>query len=424
MRKPETIERLYLDFDGFFASVEQQCDKRLRGKPIGVVPFAGTDRTAVIACSKEAKARGVKNVMKIKDAKQICPDLILVPQKPDLYRRAHNALLCEIETIIPIDTAKSIDELTCVLDENGRQSPEALAVRIKEQLRTQIGPYITCSVGFAANRHLAKMACKAGKDATKRTGNYGNGLAVWHPHLMPAPLFDVILEDIPAVGRNMAQRLYRHNIYTTEALYNLQPKHMRKIWNNVTGERLWYALHGYDIQAQPQKRGMFGHGRVLPPEARSINGAYEISRLLLTKAARRLRRENYYADGLSLWISIRDGAWFRNIRMPTVNDDQAILSALRELWDIVRYDFPRGLTVFRVSVTLYDLSSADARQMDLLNNDDVIRQKWEKASTAIDSLNSRYSKTIVSLGEWKPPAGGHVGGKISYVRIPSAEDFW
>ncbi len=70
MRKPETIERLYLDFDGFFASVEQQCDKRLRGKPIGVVPFAGTDRTAVIACSKEAKARGVKNVMKIKDAKQ------------------------------------------------------------------------------------------------------------------------------------------------------------------------------------------------------------------------------------------------------------------------------------------------------------------------------------------------------------------
>jgi DNA polymerase-4 len=47
MRKPETIERLYLDFDGFFASVEQQCDRRLRGRPVGVVPFEGTDRTAV-----------------------------------------------------------------------------------------------------------------------------------------------------------------------------------------------------------------------------------------------------------------------------------------------------------------------------------------------------------------------------------------
>src|SRR5690606_40127123 len=90
MRKPETIERLYLDFDGFFASVEQACDKRLRGRPVGVVPFDGTDRTAVIACSREAKAYGVKNVMPIREAKRLCPELILVPQKPDLYRRAQD----------------------------------------------------------------------------------------------------------------------------------------------------------------------------------------------------------------------------------------------------------------------------------------------------------------------------------------------
>lgn len=93
MRKPDDIARLYLDFDGFFASVEQQADPRLRGRPIGVVPFAGTDRTAVIACSKEAKAAGVKNVMPIREAKQVCPDLILVPQKPDLYRRPQCAAL-------------------------------------------------------------------------------------------------------------------------------------------------------------------------------------------------------------------------------------------------------------------------------------------------------------------------------------------
>ena len=61
--KPETVEQLYLDFDGFFASVEQQAKPRLRGKPVGVVPFDTTDFTSVIACSKEAKARGVKNVM-------------------------------------------------------------------------------------------------------------------------------------------------------------------------------------------------------------------------------------------------------------------------------------------------------------------------------------------------------------------------
>jgi nucleotidyltransferase/DNA polymerase involved in DNA repair len=96
MRKPETIEHLYLDFDGFFASVEQQRDPRLRGRPVGVVPYEGPGRTCIIACSKEAKARGVKNIMMVEDAKRICRDLILVPQKPDLYRRAHNALVAEI----------------------------------------------------------------------------------------------------------------------------------------------------------------------------------------------------------------------------------------------------------------------------------------------------------------------------------------
>ena len=96
MRKPKTIERLYLDFDGFFASVEQQARPALRGKPVGIVPFDGTVHTVVIACSKEAKARGVKNVMRLRDAKKICPELILQCQSPDLYRRAHNALLAEI----------------------------------------------------------------------------------------------------------------------------------------------------------------------------------------------------------------------------------------------------------------------------------------------------------------------------------------
>ena len=424
MRKPETIERLYLDFDGFFASVEQQCDKRLRGRPVGVVPFEGTDRTAVIACSKEAKAYGVKNVMRIKEAKALCPDLILVPQQPDLYRRAHNALLCEIETVIPIDAAKSIDELTCVLDEHGRREPEALSRRIKNTIAKNIGEFITCSIGFAANRQLAKMACKAGKDASKKAGHYGDGLAIWHPAMMPAPLFSIKLEDVPGVGSSMKMRLARCGIVSTEQLYNIQPKQMRKIWHNVNGERLWYALHGYDIQAMPQKRGMYGHARVLPPESRSINGAYEIARLLLVKAGRRLRREEYYASGLWLWLAIDGGSWFHAIKMPTVNDEQAIMTAHAALWDRVRAELPRRTTIFRVGVTLMDLSEANARQLDIFNNDDAIRQKWEKANGAMDALNSKYSSTLVHMGEWKPPAGGHVGGKISYVRIPSAEDFY
>lgn len=422
MRKPDTIERLYLDFDGFFASVEQQCDKRLRGRPVGVVPFEGLgDRGMLIAVSREAKDAGITSLMSVRDGLARCADLLTVPQKPDLYRRAHNALLSEIETVIPIDTAKSIDELTCILDEDGRRQPEDLAQRIKAAIRENIGPFITATVGFAANRQLAKMACKAGK---RSRGRYGDGLAVWNPDDMPAPLFRVKMEDIPGVGSRLAARLRAMSIFTTEDLYSLQPKHMRRIWRNVTGERLWYALHGYDIQAPSSERGMFGHGRVLPPEARNPRAAREISRLLLTKAARRLRRESYYASGVWLWLSITDGSWFRQMPLPIVNDDQAILAALSVLWGHFAEDHPGRTTIFRVGVTLYNLSPAGERQLDFLLADDAERRRWEAANTAVDELNAKYGGTVVSLGPWKPPAGGHVGGKISYTRIPSAEDFW
>lgn len=421
MRIPETIERLYLDFDGFFASVEQQADRRLRGRPVGVVPFAGTDRTAVIACSREAKAYGVKNVMPIAEARVLCPDIILVPQQPDLYRRAHNTLLAEIESVIPIDAVKSIDELTCRLDEPGRRDPELLSARLKATLVENVGRHITCSVGFAANRQLAKMACKAGK---KSGGRYGDGLMIWRPEDLPAPLFAHDLEDIPGIGGNMMRRLVAAGVQTVDQLYRLQPKHMRKLWRNVTGERLWYALHGYDIQAPAAERGMFGHGRVLPPEGRTPKAAYDICRLLLVKAARRLRRSGYYCEGLWLWLAVRDGQWSGKHRLPVVHDDNAVLAGLETLWKQFEAAYPRGITIFRAGVTLYDITRADARQLDMLLDDDTVRQKWERASGAIDTLNTKYGRTMLSMGMWRPPAGGNVGGKISYTRIPTAEDFW
>lgn len=375
----------------------------------------------MIACSREAKQFGVKNVMNIADARKLCPDIVFVPQKPDLYRRAHNTLLAEIETVIPIDTVKSIDELTCRLDEAGRSDPLLLAAKLKDTLARNVGNHITCSVGFAANRQLAKMACKVGK---KAGATYGDGAMIWRPEDLPAPLLALPLTDVPGVGPNMERRLARSGIYTTAELYNTQPKQMRKLWNNVTGERLWYALHGYDVQAPGAERGMFGHGRVLPPERRSLTGAFGICRLLLIKAARRLRRAGYYCNGLWLWLSIRDGAWSGKLKLPIVNDDQAVLTGLDKLWSRVRKDHPRGVTVFRVGVTLYDLSLAGERQLDMLLDDDRTRKRWESASGAVDNLNARYGRTVVSLGMWQPPAGGHVGGKISYTRIPSAEDFW
>ena len=145
MRKPDTIEHLYLDFDGFFASVEQQLNPRLRGRPIGIVPYEG-GKTCIIACSREAKAAGVKNIMMVDEARRVCPDLLLIPQQPAMYRRAHNALVAEIDSVVPVDVVKSIDELACQLDEGQRQDPEGLSARIKAGIAENIGPHITCSI--------------------------------------------------------------------------------------------------------------------------------------------------------------------------------------------------------------------------------------------------------------------------------------
>jgi DNA polymerase IV len=416
VRRPSEIERLYLDFDGFFASVEQQVHPRLRGRPVGVVPFKDAAHTCVIACSREAKLRGVKNVMNIEEARERCPDIILVPQSPDLYRRAHNTLLSEISAVIPIDAVKSIDELTCRVAPAERADPHALGFRIKKRIADNVGPFIKCSIGFAANRQLAKMACKAGKP---------DGNMIWHPKDMPTPLLKLALRDIPGIGERMERRLAGFGITTMAALLATQPKHIRKLWGNVTGERLWYALHGYDIQTPPSERGRYGHGRVLPPDHRTIDHAKAASRLLLVKAARRMRRGGWNAGRLWLWLeimgnkSVQRSAW-----LPIIHDDQAALSALEKLWSDIHSKFERSIRIMRLSVGLLELTPNSERQLDILLDDDQTRRKCENLTKAMDILNSKHGRTLISVGPWAPPPGGYAGGKISYTRIPRAEDFW
>lgn len=417
MRKPTELESLYLDFDGFFASVMQQAIPSLRGKPVGIIPFELTNAqsTTVIACSKEAKAQGCSNVMRVPEARAKCPELILVPQRPDLFRRAHNTLLNEIACVLPIDTVKSIDELACRLDARAAADPEGVAARLKQRLADNVGPHITCSIGFAANRLLAKMACKMDKP---------NGTTIWHPRDMPGPLAGLSFEDVPGIGGRMAKRLHRAAIFTLPDLLATQPKQLRRLWNSVNGERLWYGLQGYALQAAPTARGMYGHGRVLPPDWRSPAQAEDCSRLLLTKAARRMRREGWAAGRLYLWLDLMPGGWFAQAHLPAVQDDKACLDALKQLWRTAAAQLPRRARIMRVGVTLLDLSRAEERQLDWLLDDDRERQRWEAVTSTIDGLNRKFGKRVVTIGKWTPPPGGFAGGKIAFTRIPSAEDFW
>jgi len=95
-----------------------------------------------------------------------------------------------------------------------------------------------------------------------------NGTTIWHPHMMPGPLLDLPFDDIPGIGGRMEKRLNHAGIKSMTDLLETEPKQMRKLWRSVTGERLWYALHGYDVKAQKSERGMFGPiGQSGPPYA-------------------------------------------------------------------------------------------------------------------------------------------------------------
>lgn len=415
MRKPETIEWLYLDFDGFFAAVEETEKPELRGRPIGVVPFANTNSTMIIAANYKAKLKGVKTGVSVVDAKRMCPGIALVPQSPDLYEHAHRRLLLCVEREIPIDAVCSIDELTCKLDSRDIADPYSLAARIKQRILNEVGPYITCSIGFAPNRQLAKIASDMDKP---------NGLTVLLPESLPGRLLNLQIDDIPGIGSRIKRRLIDANIWTVQALWAAPAKQLRAIWGNVTGERLWYALHGYDVKAMPTEKSMFGHGRVLPPEWRDFNRALDIARLLTIKSARRLRRAKYLANTFGLWIALPEDRWHGEWRLGDANDDHAGVRALNILWDNARRSLPRGSKVVQVHVAFYDLKPEGTRQLDLLEQDDAARRKWTALSKASDAINSRYGKTLVSLGPWAAAPGNYAGGKIAFSRIPDMEDFW
>ena len=116
VRKPTSPEQLYIDFDGFFAACEEQADHRLQGWPLAVIPFAGAVNSCVIAANTLAKRSGVTTGMAIADARRRCPEIALVPQRPDLYTRVHHRIVAAVLDVLPIDAVCSIDEFAATVE--------------------------------------------------------------------------------------------------------------------------------------------------------------------------------------------------------------------------------------------------------------------------------------------------------------------
>src|SRR5688572_397269 len=158
------LRYLFLDLNAYFASVEQQENPELRGKPIIVAPV-DSDNTVAIAASYEAKAYGVKTLTTVGDAKRLCPHIIIVDGNHRMYAAYHKKVIAAVETVLPVDKVCSIDEMRIRL--LGTESPpevaRGFALKIKKAISEHAGDWLKCSIGIAPNPFLAKIGTEMQK---------------------------------------------------------------------------------------------------------------------------------------------------------------------------------------------------------------------------------------------------------------------
>jgi DNA polymerase IV len=422
MFSPSPLKWLYVDFNSYFASVEQQMQPHLRGKPVAVVPVE-TDSTCAIAASYEAKAFGVKTGTPIWEARQKCPDLICVLARHEAYVDYHHRAIEEINRHIPVTDICSIDEMASRLmrNESSETAARAIALSIKAGMAANLGPWVRCSIGIAANRYLAKVATDIEKP---------DGLTILMPDDVERRLMALRPRDLPGIGANMERRLRFAGIFSMEDIWALDRRTMRRMWGSVWGERMWYLLRGHDLPELPTKRRSLGHSHVLGPDLRPPAHAINVARRLTLKACSRMRRMGYYATIFGFSARLEDGRRFHaESRCRPAQDSMTFLDMLLSFWD-AHIPKERGILVKKLSVVLHGLVHEDAVQPDLFDfvaedipkpRQDIERQN--RLSHALDRINHRFGRDSALIGMLPSQGRSFSGTKIAFTRIPDREEF-
>lgn len=418
MRPEIGLRYLILDFNAYFASVEQHVEPKYRGRPIAVVPMAGTDSTCAIAASYEAKRLGVKNGMFIREAKKLCPGLVLVHARHDLYVEYHEKLMREAENYLPKLRTMSIDEASFRLigDECIPENARKIAQAMKAGIRRNVGECFTCSVGIAPTQLLAKIASNLQKP---------NGLTVLRPEDLPGPLLKLGLRDLPGISYAMERRLHAAGIMDMTAYWAITPKHARLIWGSIGGERYWYELHGVDVPDRPENpRRSISHSRILSPDSRNAPGARIVARALLLKAAARMRRYGFATGSLGLAVRSkhRSSLW-KDTLLPSTQDSFLLLTEIDRMWAelISHHD---GTPFIQASVWLSRLVPVHLRTPDLFiqqRSDGFTR--GEMLWRALDRLVVRYGRDTVIPASQRRVSLQYLGAKIAFTRVPEQAEF-
>jgi DNA polymerase-4 len=409
---------MHIDLNSCFASVEQQANPLLRGRPIVVAAYA-KPYGAILAPSVEAKLYGIKTGMSVAEGRELCPWLIIRETDPDKYRQVHHQIGELLNEYSPHVISKSIDEFCLtipaiegtVLKRNSRVQLEKgssadertvpirqIATEIKSRLKSEIGDYLRVSIGVSTNQILAKLGSGLHKP---------DGFDVIDSHNYLDIYQKIQLQDFCGINIRNEVRLHRVGIFTALQFYQASLQTLESAFQSVLG-RYWYTrLRGYEVDDIEFKRRSFGQSYVLP-HPMDYGEWRPILAKLITKAARRLRESGYHASGLHLSLRFGDGTHWHTGHQgrSAIFDDAELLTSALALYEQTS---PHKL-VKKIAVTCFGLV-ADNNQLSYL----VDTAKQKSLVSALDNLNDKWGEYTVTYGSFLG-SRGHVRDAIAFGR--------
>ena len=213
---------IHIDMDAFFASVEQRDNPQLRGKPIAI--GADVKRGVVATASYEARPFGVHSAMSMQLAKRLCPHLIVVPGRYQVYKEVSRQMHAIFHEYTDIVEPISLDE--AFLDVTENKPGIELAVDIAREIKTKIKERLnlTASAGVSYNKFLAKIASDQRKP---------DGLCTIHPSRAQEFIDKLRIEKFWLVGPKTAETMHKMGIFTGADLRAVSLKHLIDVFGKM-----------------------------------------------------------------------------------------------------------------------------------------------------------------------------------------------
>jgi DNA polymerase-4 len=372
-RPPEPI--LHVDLDAFYASVAVLNDPALAGRPV-VVGGAGP-RGVVLSASYEARAFGVRSAMPSARAHRLCPDAVFVPPDFKWYRAYATRFREVLLSFTPLVEPLSLDE--AFLDVSGATSlfgePRQIAERVRHAVREELS--LTCSVGVAPTKFLAKLASAAAKPDGIVVVPAADVLGFLHP---------LRVEALWGVGERTVEILERLGVRTVGELAAVPMPVLERVLGQGPARHLAELAAGRDDRSVVpyETPKQVSHEETFD---RDLDADDDVNRELLRlslRVAARLRREGYRARTVVLKVRLASFATLTRSR--TVGESTDVGADLYRVASELYGALPGGRRRIRLlGVAATNLLSAGAEQLALIREG-----RWEDAERAVDRIDQRF----------------------------------